>query len=364
MTSVKLTNVTKSFGNVQVLQPLDLDIEEGSFTALLGPSGCGKTTILNLIGGLDTPTSGAIDIGGMRVFDPERRINLPAEKRNIGYVFQTYALWPHMTVGENVAYPLKIRGVARADREKQARDLLAELELGGLADRYPFQISGGQQQRVAIARALICRAGLLLLDEPLSNLDTQLRERARAWIAEVHAEFGLTTILVTHDQVEALSLSDRVILLDRGTIAQDGNPKSVYETPKSSYAADFVGGANLIGGTVVDGGEAGFIDVEVGGNIRLKSRTDNALRSGEKVQVVLRPNHIALTADTAAAGGRRSLIPFTPKTVLYQGANYEVVGETPAGRLRVLSADEPPSGQLLAVIPWDLCRSVPDTRSA
>jgi iron(III) transport system ATP-binding protein len=302
---VQLSNVTKSYGDVEVLAQLDLAIERGSFTALLGPSGCGKTTILNMIGGLDSPTDGAITISGKTVFDRRARINVPAERRNIGYVFQSYALWPHMTVGENVAYPLKIRGVSRADRDRQARDMLARLELIDLAERYPFQISGGQQQRVAIARALVYRAELMLLDEPLSNLDTQLRERARAWLASVHAEFGLTTVLVTHDQGEALSLSDRVVLLSRGRVAQDGSPTDVYDAPRSAYVADFVGGANLIKAKVISVEEkngSNAVEVETVEGVRLRATSETAIDAGSSVQVVIRPHRIQIGAPGTLAG--------------------------------------------------------------
>jgi iron(III) transport system ATP-binding protein len=362
--SVELTGITKAFGDLQVLHSLDLAIPEGSFTALLGPSGCGKTTILNLIGGLDDPTGGSIAIGGQPVFDRQRRINQPAERRNIGYVFQTYALWPHMTVGQNVAYPLKIRGVSKVDREKQAVDILAKLELGHLVDRYPFQISGGQQQRVAIARALVYRARLLLLDEPLSNLDTQLRERARAWLAEVHSDFELTTILVTHDQTEALSLSDRIILLDRGRIAQDGSALDVYEAPQSAYAADFVGGANLLPVEVVavrDQTGRTLADVTLAESGRLTVEAAKTVRPGEASVIMVRPTKIRVLPSHRHAGGQgETAIPFETRTVLYQGASYEIVGDTPLGRLRVLADQRPETGTpLLAVIPWDACRCLP-----
>ena len=248
--TIGLNGVNKRYGAVEVLQSLTLDIADGSFTALLGASGCGKTTLLNLIAGLDAPSGGEIAIGGETVHSAARRIAVPAQRRNIGYVFQSYALWPHMRVVDNVAYPLRVRGTAKAERHRAAQDILQRLELGELGARFPFELSGGQQQRVAIARALIYRPKVLLLDEPLSNLDVQLRERARAWIAKVHAEFGLTTVLVTHDHAEALSMSDRVVLLRAGRIEQDGSAREIFEHPRTAYVADFLGRANLIHGQI------------------------------------------------------------------------------------------------------------------
>ena len=252
--AVTLNGIGKSFGSVEVLKGVDLTVAEGSFTALLGPSGCGKTTLLNIIGGLERPSLGEIRMGRDLVYSARESVNLATERRNIGYVFQSYALWPHMTVLQNVAYALKIRRMAKEEREGRAREMLDKLELGVLAERYPFQLSGGQQQRVAIARSIVYRPRLLLLDEPLSNLDAQLRERARAWLKTIHASFNLTTILVTHDQSEALSLSDQVVLMSKGRVEQVGSANDIYDHPATAYAAEFVGGANIIQGRVGDGG--------------------------------------------------------------------------------------------------------------
>src|SRR5436190_1019171 len=194
---IELKEITKDYGPVSVLESLSLSVDAGSFTSLLGASGSGKTTLLNLISGLDRPTSGELSIGGDLAFSDKKRVHVPPQRRNIGYVFQSYALWPHMRAIDNVAYPLRARGIGVSERHKAAHELLCRLDIADLADRFPFALSGGQQQRVAIARALIHRPRVLLLDEPLSSLDVQLRERARAWIAKVHAEFQLTTVLVT-----------------------------------------------------------------------------------------------------------------------------------------------------------------------
>jgi iron(III) transport system ATP-binding protein len=245
--------------------------------------------------------------------------------------------------------------------------MLARLELIDLAERYPFQISGGQQQRVAIARALVYRAELMLLDEPLSNLDTQLRERARAWLASVHAEFGLTTVLVTHDQGEALSLSDRVVLLSRGRVAQDGSPTDVYDAPRSAYVADFVGGANLIKAKVISVEEkngSNAVEVETVEGVRLRATSETAIDAGSSVQVVIRPHRIQIGAPGTLAGEGSSVVPFKAKTVLYQGAAFEIIGDTPIGPLRVIADRRPDAGVISAIIPWEDCRTVPWTPTA
>ncbi|MDB5527357.1 MAG: transporter related protein [Devosia sp.] len=363
--AVSLSGVTKSYGSVEVLTPIDLNIEAGAFTSLLGPSGCGKTTILNLIAGLDKPSGGVLSIGKRTVFDSKAGIDMPTERRNIGYVFQTYALWPHMTVLLNVAYPLKLRKIPRAEREMQARAILDRLELGTLADRFPFQLSGGQQQRVAIARALVYRAELLLLDEPLSNLDAQLRERARSWLADVHREFGLTTILVTHDQSEAMSLSDRVILLSKGRIEQEGAPDGIYEAPDTAYAAEFVGNSNLIEGTVMTSRAhgAGFITEVDLGIARVAAQSNGIMTIGTRAAIAVRPHKVAIVPQGAAVPKEALVLPFSQRNTLYQGATIEVLGDTELGRLRALTEYRPQGDKLNAVILPADCRCVVITKT-
>ena len=351
--AVTLHGIAKSFGSVEVLNGVELVVEEGSFTALLGPSGCGKTTLLNLIGGLDRPSQGEIRMGRDIVYSERDAINLPTEQRNIGYVFQSYALWPHMTVLQNVAYALKIRRMAKDEREARAKEMLEKLELGALADRYPFQLSGGQQQRVAIARSIVYRPRLLLLDEPLSNLDAQLRERARAWLKTIHESFGLTTILVTHDQSEALSLSDQVVLMSKGRVEQLGSASEIYERPETAYAAEFVGGANIISGKI---GEAGAVVTETG--VRIASRKNPDLPLGTPACIAIRPQKIRLLDAAMAAGPEGTLVPFTAKTVLYQGANFEILGTTPLGDMRVLAERAPAGGEVQALLPVEECLCV------
>jgi iron(III) transport system ATP-binding protein len=359
--AVTLSSVTKYFGAVEVLKPIDLSFEEGSFTSLLGPSGCGKTTILNLVAGLEAPNSGSISIHDAIVHDRAANISVPAEKRNIGYVFQTYALWPHMTVLQNVAYPLKIRGIGRAERAQKAGEILHRLELGQLADRYPFQLSGGQQQRVAIARALVYRAKLLLLDEPLSNLDAQLRERARSWLADVHKEFALTTILVTHDQSEAMSLSDRVVLLSKGRVEQDGAPNAIYDMPMTAYAAEFVGNANVISGSIVEIRQTGgknFARLDVGNGTILEGEAAGAMVAGQRAAVSIRPQRVLLASPSEVVPPEAAAIDFTVRNALYLGASFEIIGDTPIGRLRVLADRLPAGNGFKAILRRDDCRCV------
>jgi iron(III) transport system ATP-binding protein len=354
---IKLNGVTKSYGSVKVLDPISLSIEEGSFTALLGASGCGKTTLLNLIAGLDKPTSGEISIGGSLVYSVGSGVDLAAERRNVGYVFQSYALWPHMRVLDNIAYPLRLRGVKKAERHNVAKAMLARLELSKLADRYPFELSGGQQQRVAIARALVFQPQVLLLDEPLSSLDVQLRERARTWLAKLQAELKLTTVLVTHDHVEALSLSDRVILLREGNVEQDGPATEVYDAPRTVYAADFVGGANAFDATVETSNGAGShvsVVLRNGDHLMLSGQP---VKPGTAVQIVVRPRRLQVVESHASAVPGSLLLPFSVSATLFQGNDWEIVGTTPLGEMRAISPRAPKGGtQLFVGIHPDDCR--------
>ena len=347
--AIRLRQLSKVFGTTKVLHDLDLTVPEGSFTSLLGPSGCGKTTLLNLVGGLDRPTSGEIQLGEITVFSDRQAIDVPTERRNIGYVFQSYALWPHMTVVQNIAFPLRLRRLPKPERERKARRMLGRLELGQLGDRYPFQLSGGQQQRVAIARALVYEPRLLLLDEPLSNLDAQLRERARAWLKSVHEDFGLTAVLVTHDQQEALSLSDNIVLLSGGRIEQEGTAHTIYDRPQTAYAAEFVGGANVLRGKA---GHDGVLTA--GDGYLISSGSGVASKSGDPAAIAIRPQHIRFTEEIRSADG--AVLPFELEAALYLGATHEIVGRTPLGPVRIISQVPPPaSGALRILLPANDC---------
>src|SRR5262249_29714587 len=225
-------------GDNEILKGVSLSVPAGEVVALLGPSGSGKTTLLRAIAGLETPHQGSIAIGDTVFFDAGRAIDLPAERRGLGLVFQSYALWPHRTVFDNVAYGLRLRGVASADIKARVEIALGQIGLAHLAARYPHQLSGGQQQRVAIARALVYEPPVILLDEPLSNLDAKLREEARAWLRTLIVTLGLSAICVTHDQVEAMAIADRITLLNGGVIEQEGTPTALYNDPRTLFAAE------------------------------------------------------------------------------------------------------------------------------
>jgi iron(III) transport system ATP-binding protein len=234
-----------------ILKGVSMDLQRGEVVALLGPSGSGKTTLLRAVAGLESPKAGTIRIGERRIYDGAAKLEVPAEERNLGLVFQSYALWPHKTVAENVGYGLKLRGMAGAEISERVKSVLAQLGLGHLAQRYPHQLSGGQQQRVAIARALVYNPPVILLDEPLSNLDAKLREEARAFLRELIVRLGLSALMVTHDQSEAMAISDRILLLNNGKIEQQGTPQAMYETPDTLFTAEFMGSNNRLPGQVV-----------------------------------------------------------------------------------------------------------------
>ena len=253
MPDITVENLTMSFGATKVLDGISFSVGEKEFVTLLGPSGCGKTTTLMCIAGLQTPDQGRIACGSETFVDRRAGIDQPAERRNLGIVFQSYAIWPHMTVAQNVAFPLRLRKVAKRAVRERVAEVLTLVELGGLGERYPHQLSGGQQQRVALARAIAYSPKVLLLDEPFSSLDAKLRERARDWLRELQHTLGLTTVFVTHDQQEALSMSDRILVMNDGRIIRDDTPEQVYREPGARFVADFLGRCNFLTGGVTAG---------------------------------------------------------------------------------------------------------------
>jgi putative spermidine/putrescine transport system ATP-binding protein len=288
MAYVELQELRRQFGDVVALRGIDLSLEQGEFLSLLGPSGCGKTTALRLVAGFDRPDSGRILVEGKDM------TRVPPNRRDMGMVFQAYSLFPNMTAERNVEFGLKIRGVARKERGKKIGELL---DLVGLADagkRYPHQLSGGMQQRVALARALAIEPRVLLLDEPLSALDAKVRVQLREEIRRIQTQLGITTIYVTHDQEEALSISDRVAVLSHGQIEQVGNPSEIYGAPATPFVAEFVGTMNRLEATVVDG-DRGEVDHA---GISLTVEAARGRRSGERVLVLVRPELLELTAAT------------------------------------------------------------------
>ncbi|HTP95442.1 MAG TPA: ABC transporter ATP-binding protein [Burkholderiales bacterium] len=295
---ITVRDLSKRFGPLEVVSRVGFTIEEGEMFTLLGPSGCGKTTLLRLIAGFYAPDEGEIR------FD-ERVVNaVPAHERGIGMVFQNYALWPHMTVAQNVAYGLKLRKLAGAEIATRVEGVLDKVKLAGLGGRYPGQLSGGQQQRVALARALVLNPEILLLDEPLSNLDAKIRVQVRAEIRKLQKELGITTVYVTHDQEEALTLSDRIAVLNQGRVCQIGQPKELYERPATRFVADFIGINNLVEGTVRSVEEAGGT-LRVGTALgELRAVRGEPLRPGEPCVVCVRPENLAFDGDGGGDGER------------------------------------------------------------
>ncbi len=251
-TKLRVDDLHLSYGDNAILKGVSMQLAQGEVVSLLGPSGSGKTTLLRAVAGLELPHRGTIRIEDRAVFDPASDLEVPAEKRNLGLVFQSYALWPHKTVFDNVAYGLKLRKVTSAETRQRVDAALGNLGLGQLGDRFPHQLSGGQQQRVAIARALVYNPPVILMDEPLSNLDAKLREEARAWLRELILKMRLSALVVTHDQNEAMAMSDRILLLNNGVIEQQGTPQQLYGKPDTLFVADFMGSNNRIEGKLVE----------------------------------------------------------------------------------------------------------------
>lgn len=319
MTTLTIASLTKDFKSTTVLKGIDLTVESGEFISLLGPSGCGKTTLLRCIAGLETPSGGVIEIGGTDV------TRLPPEKRHLGMMFQSYALFPHMTVAENVRFGLRMAGdKPKSEQRALAVRALERVQMGHLADRFPAQLSGGQQQRVALARAIAFEPRVLLLDEPLSNLDARLREDMQIELKELHRALGLTTVFVTHDQEEAMSLSDRIVLMNAGRIEQEGAPTELYGAPRSSFAADFIGSANLLPATR-SGGSA----VLEGTDVTVAVSGEGAMGKG---QVMLRQEDLRLRSAVAADAP----VPVDVVASVYRGADVVYVVELAGRRLRVV----------------------------
>ncbi len=310
--NIQLKDLVKRFGALEAVSHVSLDIKDGELFTLLGPSGCGKTTILRLIGGFHRPDSGAVYFG-------EREVSaVPPYERNIGMVFQNYALWPHMTIFDNVAYGLKIRKTRTADIAERVNRALSQVNLTGYEKRYPGQLSGGQQQRVALARALVLNPDVLLLDEPLSNLDAKIRQQVRAEIRKLQKDLAITAIYVTHDQEEALTLSDRIAVLDHGKLQQLGSPRDLYERPQNVFVADFIGINNLIAGEVKTIQAAnGCMTVETRfGAIRCVN--EGRLKPGDACRVSVRPE-VASICKPGEANDDVNLIPGTVSFASYIG---------------------------------------------
>ena len=294
MNKIELNNIVKSYGGIPAVRDLSLKVEQGQFLTLLGPSGCGKTTTLRVIAGLEEPDSGEINISGELLFSKEKAVFVPTEKRGLGLIFQSYALWPHMTVRRNISLSLEQKRLSKQVIEAKVREVLDKVQLNEYIDRYPAELSGGQQQRVAVARMIAAEPTIFLMDEPLSNLDAMLRVDMRAELKHLHHELGATTVYVTHDQVEALTLSDKIVVMDQGILRQLGTPEEIYKKPADLFVARFVGSPkiNIIDGRIVsEAGKQYFLS----GNLR--RRLAAALNiSGEQVLATIRPEDVAISA--------------------------------------------------------------------
>jgi putative spermidine/putrescine transport system ATP-binding protein/spermidine/putrescine transport system ATP-binding protein len=347
LSAVDIDAVSKRYGGAVVLDSIHAQFREGSFTSLLGPSGSGKTTLLRIVAGFLCPDSGRVRIGARDVTD------MPVHARNIGMVFQSYALFPHMNVRENVAFGLHRRGVRGADLKRRLADALAMVRLDSLATRLPRQLSGGQQQRVALARAIVINPTVLLLDEPLSALDRKLRQDMQVELRRIQRDSGLTTIFVTHDQEEALTLSDHIAILDRGRIVQEGTPVAIYERPTTRFAAMFLGDANFLTGDPVAGG------LQVGGQL---IRVAGAATSQT---VAVRPEKITLLAAGAAGAHADNRLAAVVRQVIYAGAATTYLLEGADGTALRVFAQNRDGAPLLpgtsVMLGWSAAHTIPVT---
>jgi len=321
---LQLVGISKSFGSVQALRPMTQTIDGGEMLALLGPSGCGKTTTLRIIAGFETPDHGSVVIGTRDVTE------LPPNKRGLGMVFQNYSLFPHMTVGENVAFGLKMQGVTAAERTTRVREMLALVRLAQHEDRQVHQLSGGQQQRIALARALVTNPSTLLLDEPLGALDKNLRERMQFELREIQQRLGITSILVTHDQEEALTMSHRVAVMSEGQVVQVGRPTDIYERPRNRFVAEFLGTANIVAGTVTGQASERCWQVALAGEPGAMAwvQSDVPLAARSTILLAVRPERIEI--GPVVAGALQALV----QDVVFRGSYF-------AYELRVPGQDAP-----------------------
>ncbi|AST70566.1 MULTISPECIES: ABC transporter ATP-binding protein [Kosakonia] len=322
MIELTVENLHLTYGDNPVLKGVSMDLKRGEVVSLLGPSGSGKTTLLRAVAGLEKPTQGRITIGKNVVYDGTPRSEVPAEERNLGLVFQSYALWPHKTVFENVAYPLKLRKIAAHEISQRVQSVLDQLGLGALGQRHPHQLSGGQQQRVAIGRALVYNPPVILLDEPLSNLDAKLREEARVFLRELIVKLGLSALMVTHDQNEAMAISDRILLLNNGVIEQQGTPQEMYSKPSTLFTAEFMGSNNRLHGKVTEVSN-GRARIE-GAQWALWGVAGPGVSVGQEATAVIRVESLRLTETP-----QDNSLDLPMLTSMYLGDRWEYLFRTP-----------------------------------
>jgi iron(III) transport system ATP-binding protein len=345
MTKLTVQDLHLSYGDNAILKGVSMTLAQGEVVSLLGPSGSGKTTLLRAVAGLEVPHRGTIRIEDRPVFDAASNLEMPAEKRNLGLVFQSYALWPHRTVFDNVAYGLKLRSVVAGEVRLRVDAALKNLGLGELGARLPHQLSGGQQQRVAIARALVYNPPVILMDEPLSNLDAKLREEARAWLRELILKMQLSALVVTHDQNEAMAMSDRILLLNDGVIEQQGTPEEMYGRPQTLFAADFMGSNNRIEGRLAELREGAARLAGEGWTLWGETR-GAALATGGKATAMIRLERVQL-AD--GPGENRVRLPLV--TSMYLGDRWEYLFHLGETRLRAYGRAPLPAGEHWLEIP-------------
>lgn len=349
MSRIELTSLRKTYGRVVAVNDLSLSIGSGEFVTLLGPSGCGKTTTMRMIAGLEKPDRGSITIGGVEVHGSSATV--PTYKRNLGMVFQSYAVWPHKTVYENVAFPLERQRVPAAEQRSRVRRMLERVELTDLGDRYPAQLSGGQQQRVALARAMVGEPSVILFDEPLSNLDAQLRETMRDLLLDLHKQFELTAVYVTHDQTEAMALSDRIYIMHNGDLIQGGTPDELYERPGNLFVAQFIGNTNTIELVEIDAAHS---------SVRIKSgqviRSTAIAEKPVERKLIIRPHRIKIVGPGEAENvisGRvvsATLLGDRVRYIVEIGGGFEITVDEDTGGPRAT-----PNETLQLRLPPDAC---------
>jgi iron(III) transport system ATP-binding protein len=357
MPEITVAGLSKAFGRGRALNDVSFTVRDKEFLTLLGPSGCGKTTTLMSIAGLQRPDAGAISCGDRLFFDRATKVNLAAEDRNLGMVFQSYAIWPHLTVFGNVAFPLKIRRMKRDAVRRRVLETLDLVEMASYAGRYPHELSGGQQQRVALARALVYSPAVLLLDEPFSNLDAKLRERARTWLKHLQGELGLTTLFVTHDQDEALSLSDRIVVMNGGEVLQVGGPEDIYHRPKTRFVAEFLGHCNILDARAVAATSAGITELVLRANARQITVAGEDLAANERVQLAVRPEAIELD-DREYTGGENSY-PAEVRAVSFLGDHYLYELDLDGLAVTVTDTRSVAGAAVTVRIPPSACRVLP-----
>jgi iron(III) transport system ATP-binding protein len=351
---LRLVEVRKSYGPVTALEGITLTVRDGELLALLGPSGCGKTTTLQILAGFLVPDGGEVWAGGRLISGP--RGGVPPEHRRMSLVFQSYALWPHMTVFQNVAFGLEMRRLPRQEVGRRVQRMLEVVGLAGFESRYPHELSGGQQQRVALARALVVEPDTLLLDEPLSNLDANLREQMRFEIRRIHEETRITTVYVTHDQAEAMVIADRIAVMNAGRIEQIGTPREIYEAPQSRFVASFIGQANCLPGRLVEPG------VVRCGELELRTADSSSFRSGEEVVLCIRPHAVRVHGPSLRPPSGGNTVPGRLVQHAYLGDLQDLRIALPGGlQIRALTSSRHSfqgGAQVLVELPVEACRLV------